>query len=356
MADPLDKLRAYKPLIDAEMKRFMAEAPELFGVELSDHSRQALQHLADYSTRAGKRIRGSLAALTYDTAAGTEHAEQAIQLGVVLELMQNYLLIVDDVMDKSALRRGQPTLHELYRELAIDFGGEHEANMLAINIGCLAQHLANLLLARIDVPADRLQQALRILHTNIGITGFGQLDDLYQQAGRDVSDDDVMRKYRSKSSYYTFVNPLQLGFVLSGTVDAGTLTACAEFGAPAGIAFQLHDDYLGIFADSDTSGKPNLDDLREGKFTLLIQHGLEHADAQGQKTLRAALGNPQAGAADLQAVKKVLTDSGAKDYNQQQASSFAEQAKQQLTVAPLGDAKFSTILSSLVDYSINREY
>ena len=356
MADPLASLRAYRPLIDAEMKRFMAEAPGLFGVELSDHSRQALQHLADYSTRAGKRIRGSLAALAYDTAAGTEHAEQAIQLGVVLELMQNYLLIVDDVMDKSTLRRGQPTLHELYRDLTADFGGEHEANMLAVNIGVLAQHLANLLLSTIDVPKDRLDAAFRVLHTNIAATGFGQIDDLYQQLGREVTAEDIARKYRLKSSYYTFVNPLQLGFVLAGQAAEMRLQACVAFGEPAGIAFQLHDDYLGIFGDSGKIGKPSLDDIREGKYTLLMHYALEHASAADRKQLAAILGKPEADEADLQTAQAILEATGAKAYCQAQARAQVERAKTVLETDELGDEQFRGTLAALVDFSVSREH
>lgn len=356
MADALENLNAYRPLIDAEMTRFMDSAPKMFGVELSDHSRQALQHLADYSTRAGKRIRGSLGALAYDAAAGTEHAEPAIQLGVVLELMQNYLLIVDDVMDKSTQRRSQPTIHELYRDLTADFGGEHEANMLAVNIGVLAQHLANLLLSTIDVPNDRLNEAFRVLHTNIAATGFGQLDDLYQQLGRPVSAEDIARKYRLKSSYYTFVNPLQLGFVLAGVTEPVRLEACVSFGEPAGIAFQLHDDYLGIYGESSKLGKPSLDDIREGKYTLLMHYALEHAESADRKKLELRLGKVDADETDLEMVRHILESSGAKAYCQAQARAQAERAQTVLQTDELGDQTFRATLSALVDFSVSREH
>jgi geranylgeranyl diphosphate synthase type I len=356
MADALDSLRAYRPLIDAEMSRFMASAPQLFGVELSDHSREALEHLVEYSTRAGKRIRGSLAALTYDTAAGTFHAEQAIQLGVVLELMQNYLLIVDDVMDKSVLRRGQATVHELYRELTADFGGEHEANMLAVNIGILAQHLANLLLSTIDVPKERLDQAFRVMHTNIAATGFGQLDDLYQQPGRDVSAEDIARKYRLKSSYYTFINPLQLGLVMAGVVDEDNMQACVDFGEPAGIAFQLHDDYLGIFGEHSKTGKPALDDIREGKYTLLMHYALEHAHPHDKARLKIILGKIDADEADLNHVQDILESSGAKAYSQAQAKAQVDKSKEALNNDEFGDEQFRETLAALVDFSVSREH
>ncbi len=356
MADPLDTLRAYTDDIDAEMAKFMAAAPTLFGVELSEHSQQALQHLSEYSTRPGKRIRGSLAALAYDTAAGTDHALQAIQIGVVLELMQNYLLIVDDVMDKSTLRRGLPTMHEVYREPSAAFGGEHESNMLAVNIGVLAQHLANLLLSRIAVPAEWLVAAFQVLHTNIAATGFGQLDDLNQQLGREVSEADIISKYRLKSSYYTFVNPLQLGFTLAGKSGEMTMRACEDYGVPAGIAFQLHDDYLGIYGDTNKLGKPSLDDIREGKYTMLVHYALQHAPAADAATMKQLLGKADANLADLQVVQAIMTSSGAREHCEALAHDFARQATGSLEAQSLGTDVFRDELGALVAYAVTREH
>ncbi|HEX7368421.1 MAG TPA: polyprenyl synthetase family protein [Candidatus Saccharimonadales bacterium] len=344
----------YKERIDAALDAFFRSAATSLGVSLSDHSRQALAYLEQFSARPGKRIRGSLASLAYDTAAGTHYAEVGLQLGVVLELMQDYLLIIDDVMDKSALRRGEPTLHVLYGAEAKGYGGAHEANMLAVNVGELAQHLANLLLARLDVLPERLRQALHIMHTNIIATGFGQLDDLYQQPGRVVSEDDIIRKYQLKSSRYTFINPLQLGFVLAGEASEATLAAALDFGQPAGIAFQLHDDYLGIFGTVKVLGKPNLDDVREGKFTLLMHYALRHAESREKQRLQAILGNPRATGEDLAAVQAILASCGAKDYNAQQARTYADKAKRQLGRGPLGGT-LQNVLQDLVEYSITRQ-
>ncbi len=351
----LDALRPYRERIDVALERFFADIPGVADLDVSAHSKQALALLKAYSLRPGKRIRGSLASLSYDAATqGESYGNIGLRLGVVLELVQNYLLIVDDVMDKSRLRRGEPALHVLYEPAAKGHGGAHEANMLAVNVGLLTQHFANLLLAQLEVPAEARVQAFAILHRNISATGFGQLDDLYQQPGREVSELDIIRKYRLKSSYYTFVNPLQLGFALGGRGTAETLAACRAFGEPAGIAFQLHDDYLGIFGDAKRLGKPTLDDIREGKFTLLIQYALAHAVQADKQLLLSILGNSRATSADLATVERILTATGAKTYNHQQERHYALAAKRQLAKQPIGNVSFQKLLADVVDYAIER--
>ncbi len=328
--------------------------PALLGVGLSEPSRIALGRLREYSLRPGKRIRGSLAAVTFDEAAGTHLGQPGIQLGVVLELMQNYLLIIDDVMDKSAVRRGEPTVHELYLQQTDPKVDLHEAQMMAINVGQLAQHMACLVLANIDVDDAYVRQATQLLHRNIVTTGIGQIDDLYQQIGRDVSDEDILRKYQCKSSYYTFINPLQCGFALAGKADESTLEACRQFGLPAGVAFQLHDDRLGIFADSKVLGKPNLDDIREGKYTLLMQYSLRHASAADVTLLKAILGKAIADEADLSTVREILERSGSVAFVQQETELYADEAHSALAAGSWSKS-FVTLLNSLVEFSIRRQ-
>lgn len=351
----LELLATYRSKIDVALRQFFGTMPVLLGIDLSAHSQQALDRLAAYAQRPGKRIRGSLAAAVYDDATHQPFSAVGIQLGLALELVQDYLLIIDDVMDKSALRRGQPALHTSYAVEAKAYGGQHEADMLAINIGVLAQHLANLVLTNAAIPPAVLGQVFAALHTNISATAFGQLDDLYQQLGRPVNEADILRKYRFKSSYYTFINPLQLGLTASGQATAETLESCKEFGEPAGIAFQLHDDYLGIFGNSELLGKSNLDDIQEGKYTLLVQYAVDHGKAADVQRLKTILGNLTTTLADLRTVQAIFTRAGAKDYTRQLTREYAAAAKQSLVRRPIGSQSFRELLGDVLDYSIERQ-
>jgi geranylgeranyl diphosphate synthase type I len=349
----LDRLWAYRQPIEAELERFLERAPQELAISLSADVDEAFGKLKEYCLRPAKRIRGSLAAVAYDTAAGTEHAEQAIKLGAALELLHAYLLIIDDVMDRSALRRGLATVHEAYIASGAVGDDRHEAEMLAIDIGLLAQHLANILLLAIDVPPEALRDALKLLHTDITITGIGQFEDLRHRVDREVSEAAVLQKYRYKTSYYTFVNPLQLGFTLAGNSDQALLAVLQSYGEAAGVAFQIRDDHLSIWGDISKHGKSNLDDIHEGKITLLLAYALRNGEHV--KELQTVMGNPEAGEAELTRVREMYETSGARAHADELMKTMVTDSKTALKKSTLGDEKLSKLLAELVDYATTRE-
>ena len=348
-------LSEYKPVINTAIEKFFNGLPGRFGVDLSDASCAALAKLREYTLRPGKRIRGALGAAAYDFISQTKFAAPGVALAVSLELVQSYLLIIDDVMDKSALRRGLPTIHMLYAQEGDQYTTLHEANMLAINVGLIGQHIANLALCESGEEASHLVSAINRMHQNIVITGFGQIEDLGQRVERTFSQEDIIRKYCLKSSYYTFINPLQAGVALAGVTDAKARQEIRAFGEPAGIAFQLHDDFLGIFGRASTIGKANGDDIREGKYTILVQYALEHAGKDASKELMNILGRSRLSESSILRAQQILRECGAGDYAQRETARYARQAKAYLKAVSIWSDAFKNLLSDLVDYSVSRQ-
>ena len=349
-------LQAYRAVINEALEQFFTDLPEILHLDLSSQSLDALEKLREYSLRPGKRIRGSLASFAYDYATGEQYGEAGVQAAVALELVQNYLLIVDDVMDRSDVRRGLPTVHQLYLQEQTEAEKDlHLANMLAVNVGLIAQHLVNIVLARIDQDAPRIQQATLLMHRNIAATGFGQIDDACQQVGKVFSEEDIIRKYRMKSSYYTFVNPIQIGLVLGGVVDQKTLDEVEDFGLAAGIAFQLKDDLLGVFGESETTGKPNTDDVEEGKYTLLVQYAFDHGSDKDITYLKSVLGTPDVSNEDMTKVQAILESCGAKQYVEDTIRKYAKEAHVAMEQSKFWSVEAKAMLIGIVDYSINRK-
>jgi len=173
---------SYKPALEQALRESFSEFRGVLPSVISPQAKWALSTMEEYSLRPGKRVRALLAVATAmhdDTVAERD----ALKIGCVVELMHDYLLIVDDVMDQSALRRGKPTVHLLYKAEYGDEVSEFEAEMVAINVGLLVQHMASWLLGTIDTTAQNYAQLCQIVHTNIAVTGLGQIDDTYQQLG-----------------------------------------------------------------------------------------------------------------------------------------------------------------------------
>jgi len=329
---------------------FTAQLPEY-----SADAAWAFAALEEYSLRPSKRIRGSLAASVYDYATGEQHAAAGARLGAAIEIAQNHLLVIDDVMDRSVSRRGQPTVHELHRR---DYAAAtpHESNMIAVQVGMLAYYLTNHALLSLEAvkPAHTVA-ALATLQRHMAITDMGQIDDMQQQVGKGIIHEaDLLRKYQQKSSYYSFVDPIETALLLAGH-EAAVAKADAEgFGIPAGVAFQLRDDYLGIFGETAQTGKPNLDDIREGKYTLMVHYALQSALPGQKDRLLAILGDHTADEASLAEVRDILEHTGAAEQAMSKARDYATQAKAGAERATSWDEHLASTLVALANFSVER--
>lgn len=352
--NPLAVFEEYRQEINRSLVAYFAEAPEL-PVPLTPVAEQALGMIAEFTLRPGKRVRGALAALAYDNLSGQRLSASGQKLAVVMELLQSYLLVLDDVTDLSEMRRGEPTVHRLYEHAYDRRISSRTAEQLASYAAMIIQHLANVLLLEAAESADRIRATAKRMHQNVALTGFGQMDDVLQQVGEEADKADIIRKYTLKTSYYTFVNPLQMGMALAGVTDEVVYKQVAAFGVAAGIAFQLHDDYLGIFGSQEKTGKPSADDIREGKLTLLMQYALEHGSEADIHELKRYLGNPDVGDVEVQKVRDILSRSGATMEVQAETRRYASEAKRELAGITVWDKEFKLLLEYLVEYAISRE-
>jgi geranylgeranyl diphosphate synthase, type I len=244
----------------------------------------------------GKRLRPRLVLWGY-RAGGAEVDEPILRAAASLELLHTFALIQDDVMDRSATRRGRPASHvtlaaQASRERA-RFG-----ESAAILLGDLALIWADRLMVEAGFTAERLQSALGIYNALRTEVTLGQYLDVLLAHGDRPSEEDALRVNRYKTATYTVQRPIQLGLALAGAAREA-IDAVPPFAVPAGIAFQLRDDLLGAVGDPEETGKPSGEDLLVRKPTWLWARTLRlvpgAADLQGVDELRRAV--TQSGAA-----------------------------------------------------------
>ncbi len=161
----------------------------------------------------------------------------------------------------------------------------------------------------------------------------GQFLDLHGQVAGDSSAARALRTACLKSALYSVERPLLLGAALADA-DERTTAALRLAGRSAGIAFQLHDDLLGVFGDPGLTGKPSGDDIREGKPTYLLAVARERAEAAGDEgalaVLGRAVGNPDVTEDDLGNVRDVLESTGARAHVEREAEHLGEEAVRRL--------------------------
>lgn len=321
-------LAAYKLAIDRDIAAYSKQLQQQTLQDFGSNSRLEIDAYLSILERGGKRIRGALTMLGYEMTGGTD-ATMIVQAARAVEMLHAYILIIDDFQDRSNVRRGGPTAHKMLasyhrtNELAND--AEHFGVSIALNAALSGAHAAQRVLVGLDVPAERKLQVIdRINHTMM-VTAHGQTNDIINEVVAEVSSDDIERVQEWKTAQYTFVNPLSVGMTLAGASEQ-TIAAITDYAIHAGKAFQITDDILGTFGTEFDSGKSPMDDIREGKRTVITAFALEHTSDDNKNFLLRMLGNAHLTPSQFERCKDILVQSGALEFAQAAAVKHVETA------------------------------
>lgn len=224
----------------------------------------------------GKRLRPLFAYWAWRACGGNGDLAPTLPAFAALELLHAFALVHDDVMDRSATRRGTPTAHRALAATHTAFGMRGDADRFGESAAILAGDLclvwADRLLGRTQVPPDSLAAA-RDAYDSMRIEAIaGQFLDVLGGCAPDWSVDAALRTARLKTAGYTVIRPLRFGAALAGARGrlAPPRLAFTRYGVATGEAFQLRDDLLGVFGAPEATGKPVGDDLVQGKPTVLL--------------------------------------------------------------------------------------
>lgn len=350
---PLGLARA-KSAIDSDLATFADKWVQTY----DSIERKPIEAFADILLRGGKRLRGILAMQSYYAHGGTD-PEVAIGAARVSEIGQTYLLLIDDIQDKSEVRRGGPSAHVLLgsnaiRSAAMHGDLDHYGESQTINAALAGMHRADTELLALPADSHAILSAMRQMHLRAEITAAGQIKDIYNQSSNHIpSVEDIERVLTNKTAYYTFVGPLELGATLAGSekLDENLL----KYAINIGCAYQIADDVIGIFGETNETGKSNNDDIREGKMTLLTQYALRHADELDKILLDHIIGNETASDKECDAVREIMIRVGAREYCEARLEFYrnvAESALQQ--AAAFHDSQFIDFLESTISYASRR--
>lgn len=308
--------------------------------------------------RGGKRIRAALANYAYKMLGGTNNIA-AMELARAIEMTHAYLLVIDDYMDKSQIRRGGLTAHISAEHYFKDksykrVDHKHQGSSMAINAALLQMHRAQEVILELDTSDHTKILLSKNLNSKISTTAYGQITDTFNALKDGVSERDVLDMLEWKTGVYTFENPLHSGAILAGGSN-DDLHKLSLYAIPVGIAFQIYDDIIGMFGDSKETGKSNKDDLAEGKMTLLIQYALSHGTNKQLEIINKYLGNPNITSEQHGLVQQVLIDCGSLEYSKQQAIKFVFKGKDTLKDHPANWSKEGIrFLRGVADYVIQR--
>ncbi|MEK7664959.1 MAG: polyprenyl synthetase family protein [Patescibacteria group bacterium] len=349
--------KEFKVAFEPYFNRYLEEKLGEF-TEIDTMGQLLTEKMIDFSVGGGKRIRAVLVALGYQ-AGGGEKSEDIFSAAVAIELLHNFLLIHDDIIDLSDIRRARPTMHKMFEAWSGQVfensaQSQHFCHSMAILVGDLSCVMATEALTLANLPAERIVQAFQKMYKIGRDTVIGQGLDVVLPLEQEVSEESVMQIYLLKTAKYTIEGPLHVGLILAGA-DQNLLEKISRYAIPVGIAFQIQDDILGVFGTEEELGKSVTSDIKEGKQTLLTVAAYRLGTAIQRERLKFLLGNPQVSPADIEEVREIMRLSSALDYARSRAKSLVEDGKVELKKLPIG-ADTKQVLEELADYIVERTF
>jgi geranylgeranyl diphosphate synthase type I len=298
-----------------------------------DKLRKAIRHIP---MAGGKRLRPVLAMLTAD--AISNKGEKAIPFGVTLELIHNFTLLHDDVMDKDALRRGVKTVHVLFDEAT------------AINAGDVLFARAFEVLSTTDVSDAILRELVREVAKAVRNIGEGQQLDKDFEGRTDISEKDYLKMIEYKTAML-FQISVKGGAMIAGCSEE-QIKALGEYGRLLGMGFQIWDDYLDLKADEELLGKPVGSDIKNGKRTLMVVHALTRLEGEDRIKFLSVLGNQNASQEEVRNAIGLLDRVGSTSFAEKMALDFAKKSKELLNILP--ESEHKDLLGKITDYMVQR--
>ena len=301
--------------------------------------------VSDYPSRRGKYLRPTLVLLMAEAMSGS--SENALHTAAAMQMSEDWILIHDDWEDGSLERRGKPALHRLVSsEIAVNAGDTlHECmhRVLGKNFRLLDAELAH-----------RVQQEFFLM---LGRTTFGQYAEIKwtQENKDDMTEEDVLFTVSGKTVYYTIAGPLRLGAILAGATPE-QLQRIYDFSYPLGVCFQIRDDVLDLTGDFEGQKKQNLNDIYEGKRTLILLHLLNHCTAGERQRVEATLSKQrqEKTVAEVQYIRQLMDAYGSISYAETEAERYAQQALDMLDTIDFIQKDYLPLFREMVDFILHR--
>jgi geranylgeranyl diphosphate synthase type I len=304
-------------------------------LEVGDNEtlKKAMSH---YPLAGGKRLRPLLSMVVADAVSGS--GTRTLPFGCGLELVHNFTLVHDDIMDNDDMRRGITTVHK-------------EFDMpTAIIAGDALFALAFEVISKTDVSAETWGRLVADTAFAVRLIAEGQQMDMEFEKRQKVSEAEYLDMIGKKTGILFSLATRGGALIANGTEEQ--VKDASNYGQFLGMGFQIKDDILGIVGDEKVLGKPVGSDIRNGKKTLIAAKAFETLKGDDKKLLVSTFGREDAYDEEIEEIVEVLRGSEALEYARKRAQEYSSKAKAALE--SFGESEHKKILQEFADFVISR--
>ncbi len=284
----------------------------------------------------GKRLRPYMVIRSCQILGGK--TPNAITVASAVEMVHNFTLVHDDIMDNDEMRHGVPTVHKKF------------GMPVAILAGDVLFSKAYQIITESKLSANATTQLVSRLAKACVDVCEGQLLDVKMAEEKKIPTQAEYIAMIGKKTAALFDVSCSMGAICA-TTKSKDISNLSAFGRNLGIAFQITDDLIGVMGDLKVTKKPVGNDLREGKKSLPILMAIKLAKGKNKKTILKAFGNSKVTKNDLNRAVDVIRSLGIEEDVRKQALKYAEKAEKALEKYS-GSAKIELI--TLLDFVVKR--
>lgn len=288
-------------------------------------------------THGGKRLRPYMVIKSCEVLGGT--AKQALPAAAAVEMIHNFTLVHDDIMDNDEMRHGVPTVHTKF----------------GIPVGILAGDVLfskafETISSDSKIPKEVSVALVSKLAQACVDVCEGQILDITLAQSRKIPSENQYIKMIEKKTSALFEVSCAMGAICANTKRKDVVNL-SSFGKNLGVAFQIVDDLIGIVGDSKITKKPVGNDIREGKKSLPILLAINKAKGNNKEKILDAFGNASISKDEIELVVKIISSMGIEDIVRKKAMQYSNAAKKSLA-SYNGSAKKELI--SLLEFVVKR--
>jgi geranylgeranyl diphosphate synthase, type II len=324
----------YVPLIDRQLQEILFQREP---ASLYEPCRYILKN-------GGKRIRPILTLLGAGICGRDEAVKKAVPAALAVELIHNFTLVHDDIMDEADSRRGKPSVHAKWDIPT------------AILVGDLLHTEAfqqlNAYGSESKVSREQFTALYQTLLNSIKTVCEGQAMDMEFEDSKEIYTDLYLKMIEGKTSALLSGSLSMGGIVGSGSNEQ--IGQLRQVGNQMGLAFQIQDDLLDVVADPEKFGKIQGGDIREGKKTYLLLLAFELSNEIQKKELHRLSQQNYLTDTDVERVIEIYEQTGTIRKTEEKVSAYYQNVLDLLN--SFEDSTFKTDLVSLINFLKNRDY